>query len=305
MEEKRLSSREAAKVLGVSVATISNLMRRGVLTAYRAGNWHYFNRDEVEALVPKTRALHDIDAQIWEAEKELQDEATRRIGEIRAQRARREYIEALAGTTENWVRYREVVMSLYKAVVHSGIAGEFLTARECSVIDDVLNFVPIHEIAERLGLTAVRVRQIFNKALRRVMHFSRNIAGNYEAMKDEASTLKQEIVALREAVNAKAKENIALKSELVKYTPQFSVEENVDDFIFKNLDYWDLSVRALNCLRNAGINSVMDLVKKERKELLDLRNFGKKSLNEIESFLAAHGLKLGMKNILEYGQEHE
>ena len=55
----------------------------------------------------------------------------------------------------------------------------------------------------------------------------------------------------------------------------------------------DLSVRALNCLKAAEIETIGDLVKLHRNELLKFRNFGKKSLTELDELLATHGLKFG------------
>lgn len=56
----------------------------------------------------------------------------------------------------------------------------------------------------------------------------------------------------------------------------------------------DLSVRALNCLKAADVETIGDLVKLNRNELLKFRNFGKKSLTELDALLAALGLKFGM-----------
>jgi len=52
----------------------------------------------------------------------------------------------------------------------------------------------------------------------------------------------------------------------------------------------DLSVRAMNCLRRSGINTVGELVSLGEKELLSLRNFGQKSRQEVEEKLAGLGL---------------
>ncbi len=57
----------------------------------------------------------------------------------------------------------------------------------------------------------------------------------------------------------------------------------------------ELSVRSSNCLKEANIKSLSELVRKTEEELLDFRNFGKKSLTEIGDVLKAHGLSLGMK----------
>jgi len=56
----------------------------------------------------------------------------------------------------------------------------------------------------------------------------------------------------------------------------------------------ELSVRSSNCLREAGIKTIIDLVKRSEDEMLGFKNFGKKSLNEIKELLAGLGLSLGM-----------
>lgn len=57
----------------------------------------------------------------------------------------------------------------------------------------------------------------------------------------------------------------------------------------------ELSVRSSNCLKDANIRTIADLVKKSESELLGFRNFGKKSLTEINELLTVMGLHLGMK----------
>jgi len=57
----------------------------------------------------------------------------------------------------------------------------------------------------------------------------------------------------------------------------------------------ELSVRSTNCLQNAGIEFMWQLVEKSESEMLKTKNFGRKSLNEIKEILADHGLSLGMQ----------
>ena len=57
----------------------------------------------------------------------------------------------------------------------------------------------------------------------------------------------------------------------------------------------ELSVRSSNCLKDANIKTIGDLVRRQEIELLEFRNFGKKSLTEIQDILKAMGLSLGMK----------
>ena len=54
----------------------------------------------------------------------------------------------------------------------------------------------------------------------------------------------------------------------------------------------DLSVRAFNCLKRAGVNSVGDLINKSPEEMMKVRNLGKKSLEEVMSKLEALGFNL-------------
>jgi len=62
----------------------------------------------------------------------------------------------------------------------------------------------------------------------------------------------------------------------------------------KNLDDFDLSVRTANCLKNAAIGTVRDLVSRSENEILEIKNFGKKSLEELQELLDRLGLSFGM-----------
>ncbi len=63
----------------------------------------------------------------------------------------------------------------------------------------------------------------------------------------------------------------------------------------RSVNELELSVRAANCLKNANIKTIEDLVQKTEMEMLKTKNFGKKSLNEIKEVLAEMGLGLGHK----------
>jgi DNA-directed RNA polymerase subunit alpha len=63
----------------------------------------------------------------------------------------------------------------------------------------------------------------------------------------------------------------------------------------KSVDEMELSVRSYNCLKNANIRTIGELVQKTESEMLKTKNFGRKSLNEIKEILSGMGLSLGMK----------
>lgn len=69
----------------------------------------------------------------------------------------------------------------------------------------------------------------------------------------------------------------------------------VNQNLMKSVDELELSVRSYNCLKNAGIKTIADLVQMSEQEILKTKNFGRKSLNEIKELLETMGLGLGMK----------
>ena len=72
-------------------------------------------------------------------------------------------------------------------------------------------------------------------------------------------------------------------------------EQKLNENLFRSVDELELSVRSANCLQNANIKSIGDLVQKTEAEMLKTKNFGRKSLKEIKEILAEMGLSLGMK----------
>jgi DNA-directed RNA polymerase subunit alpha len=64
--------------------------------------------------------------------------------------------------------------------------------------------------------------------------------------------------------------------------------------LFKSVDELELSVRSANCLQNANIRYIGELIQRSEAEMLKTKNFGRKSLNEIKEVLASMDLELGM-----------
>jgi DNA-directed RNA polymerase subunit alpha len=81
------------------------------------------------------------------------------------------------------------------------------------------------------------------------------------------------------------------KSEVGSEESQREVNRNLS----RSVNELELSVRAANCLKNANIKTIADLVQKSEGEMLRTKNFGKKSLNEIKEILTEMGLSLGTK----------
>jgi DNA-directed RNA polymerase subunit alpha len=72
-------------------------------------------------------------------------------------------------------------------------------------------------------------------------------------------------------------------------------EEQINSNLYKSVEELELSVRSANCLKNAHIRFIWELVQKTESEMLKTKNFGRKSLNEIKAILEEMGLNLGIK----------
>jgi DNA-directed RNA polymerase subunit alpha len=77
--------------------------------------------------------------------------------------------------------------------------------------------------------------------------------------------------------------------------PQVEEATPLNPNLFKSVDELELSVRSANCLQNANIRTIGELVQRTEAEMLKTKNFGRKSLNEIKEVLQSMGLQLGMK----------
>src|ERR1700730_959760 len=112
--------------------------------------------------------------------------------------------------------------------------------------------------------------------------------------------------------SVKPEDSIGLAAKLIKDHMSIFInfEEDTDDFAYtkmerpplprndqldRSVDELELSVRSYNCLKNADIKSIRDLVQRSEREMLATKNFGKKSLNEIKDILNGMGLDFGME----------
>jgi DNA-directed RNA polymerase subunit alpha len=72
-------------------------------------------------------------------------------------------------------------------------------------------------------------------------------------------------------------------------------EEPLNENLFRSVEELELSVRSANCLQNANIQLIGELVQRSEQDMLKTKNFGRKSLKEIKEILTNMGLSLGMK----------
>lgn len=147
-------------------------------------------------------------------------------------------------------------------------------------------YTPIKKVAYSVENTRVGQRTDYEKLALEVK--TDGTIHPEEAVKEASKILIQHLMLITD-------ENITFDDKATRQ------EDVVDEHILHmrkllktSLEDLDLSVRAYNCLKAAKINSLSELVKYDTYELLKFRNFGKKSLVEIEELLNTKGLTFGM-----------
>ncbi len=89
--------------------------------------------------------------------------------------------------------------------------------------------------------------------------------------------------------------NFEEEPEIAEPEIEDSKQKQFNEFLDRSVDELELSVRSYNCLKNADIRTIRELVQKTEADMLKTKNFGRKSLNEIKEIIHSMGLRLGMK----------
>ncbi len=111
-----------------------------------------------------------------------------------------------------------------------------------------------------------------------------------EALSEAAKILQDQLSVF---VSFEEIEEVSVKQ--IEREEEKSKESAINENLSKSVDELELSVRSANCLKNADIKTIYELVQKTEGEMLKTKNFGRKSLNEIKEILSTMGLGLGMK----------
>lgn len=286
-----ISRQEAARLLGVEEQTISNWIASGLITAHTLKRRQYVDKETLVSHFDTFLQLEQTDkrlaAKLQEAEKR-EAALDRRIEEISK-------AEAVAPTSmPQWF-----IASVFSAIL--SVAGsDVLSKREDEILSDINNGNTIGQESQKFGLSRERILLIIHKAFRKMSAMK-----NYSDLRKECLELRKENLALRnqsillskrvgELTEAQAgRADYIKKSVPSRYQGKDGLAQLMDLFSFRLADT-DLSIRTLNSLKSADVNTVGDLVQLDQRVLLRFRNFGKRCLTETIDFLDSFGLHFGM-----------
>lgn len=176
-------------------------------------------------------------------------------------------------------------------------AIDSLTSREQTVIRGYYQDRKTErEIAEELGLSTSRIQQIESHAMRKLRHPSRLayiVYGNgyYINKKQEAEKITK-TYAIQQAAKELERLNELIEIKSATLTNTKHVICNNAHFLDLSIENLDLTVRGYNCLKRAGIETVGELVTITEKDLMKIRNMGRKAADDIIAKLRDYGLAL-------------
>ena len=288
MEQKYIKASEVAAMFGVTRQTIRNWIEKGLLKAKKLDGCHYVTMTSVRAIEDKY-----ADIVVEEGAADAYLKSLRTLYEEYEQSVE-EYRNAIAGNkvlTKNRFTIARFIPVVYD-LLRDGVQT---TDRGGLIIQRVVEGEDVRSIAHELGLTSERVRQILEKELRMI----RQNATPFYTLREENDKLRARIATLE--LNAK---------NLASLPVERTVEGVPDSILTKKLVDCNLSVRALNCLHSyhevvdgklvdCPIETVGELTRIHKTDLLKMRNCGRKTLTEIDDLLEDLGLEWGKRYIVQ------
>lgn len=266
MNEKTLTfipASEAAEMVGVSAQTIRNLCKAGTIRYQLRSQLFYACKEDVEQYMQSITEVH-------EAERTIDDYKKNLIKVSEQMHDTQKELQERVDATKN---YPERVEQVYKALLDFiECSKDTYSNQEIELMKDLLQNDDVAAIAKKHSLTTSRIQAIWRTAL---WHTSHNILHN-PRFENRTSEQEREIQALHDLLTA-------VESEEVSST--------------QPIEEWPISkchfpIRTQKGLATAEIETVGDLLQLREIDLLNIPNFGKKSLCDVKAWLYDKGLSL-------------
>lgn len=268
-----LNYTEAAAILGVHRESVANYVRRGLLTI-SSTNSKAVTMESVQNLINKHHEVLDITKEVEQMKEDLQKE--------------KDHLSVLRQEVKDKIEYNKVKGITFQNIgyicdallVYLDSFGECLSTREKEVVRAVFAHTDLSVIGDNKGLTQNRIREIFHKALRRLAASKRAVEAKEENKElGEQIGIKDELIQSLRARVETLKDKLHIEEVM---SGQDDVYVSVPSVLMRPISEISLSVRAYNCLRAADVEFVYELAFLSRNDFVRWRNFGRKSLNEVE-----------------------
>ncbi len=188
----------------------------------------------------------------------------------------------IATLNKDAVLHAEMIVKTGRGYVpaEKNVAGD----QEIGVIIIDALFSPIRKVSYVVGNARVGQRTDYDKLTLEI--WTNGTVNPQDALAFAAKILKEQATPF---INFEEEPEEEVEKE------EKEVEEKINENLFKPVSELELSVRSSNCLKNANIKYIYELVQKTESEMLKTKNFGRKSLNEIKRILEEMDLQFGME----------
>lgn len=276
---KLLTLTETARRLGLTCQTLKNWADKGAVKTHQVGKVRYVDSDTVDALQDEYEDVRDAQFALTKLKNLYNDEKRQLYEWHDDEHSFRRYTNLCV---EGGLR-----SDFFRVIIDMLVMVGSLKEREGSILRERLNGVAMYDLMERYGLTRERIRQLVEKAIRK----SRDLTNLQERL-DSVRELEEQVATLNNVV-------ASLKSKLKSENHEADEKDYspLCKLLSTPLADMDFTVRALNCMKHNNVQSletVGDLCRLSRIDLLKFRNLGKKTLSEIEDFMYEYGLSFKM-----------
>ena len=285
----RLISRdEAAQLLDVTPQTISNWVEKGILNGHMVGSQLKIDKATIEKYFDSMSDLAFIEKRVFAAKRDLQfteKELEKNLNDSRS-------AVHLLGKGVPAYLLNEIFISIINAC-----GDDVLKEREKTFLTMLLEGSSVKELSDDFGLTYTRIMQVVSHSIRKlstVKTFS-ELRKEYKQLLFDNNNYQKIVQSLQNRIKQLESVNNIDSAPVSEY--DYLLGDKGGSFtalLNKRIIDFNLTVRALNCLISADIDTLGDLLKCKKKDLLKFRNFGKKSLSEIEDLLDSMKLHFGM-----------
>ena len=304
-ESRMISRQEAAEILRVDPQTITNWCNKGVLRAKQVGKWLMVDRDTITKLFDSLQDLAESEKVIME----LKQDNYAKMRELKQANEEWQKDVAFVNGMEKPSRLVRMIQSLIDS-----IDNEIMGERERNILKEYLDGSEFEAIGDEYGLTRERTRQIVEKAMQKlgslepygdVLNRCNDTEAENKMMRSLLKKQDAELAELRDKLNIKVEQEKNKTAEEKAMGELSEQEKEILGLFNTRLVDMNLTVRSLNCLKAADLETFGDLVKCNKIDLLKQRNFRKKSLGELDDLLDTmsnvHGVRFyfGM-NVDEY-----
>lgn len=269
---RMISRQAAAELLDCNPQTITNWVEKGVIKGHTIGNHLMIDSKSIEQYFDSLKDLSDMEQKMADTKSKLQDA----IKDMEA------IIDEARGVSFPIGRIRECFRNNQLTLI--SLFEDCLNNRERSILTSLIKGESPEDIGRTYGLSSERIVQIGWRASRNI-----SVSADLKHIKEENKELTKVNELLRQ-------QNSDLRKRINEYEKvDKEKESNLSSSIFKKrLIDLNLTVRTLNVLKMHNCETLGDVVKFNKSDLINARNFGKKSFTELDDFITKLGLHWGM-----------